>query len=138
MIPAAAVIECARSWVGVRFLHQGRTRFGADCLGFVAAMLAELGSPIGLELLPVNYSRMPGPRVLEVLTEYCRNIPLEPAALLAIQFPQAQFPSHAAIYTGESIIHCDQLSGGVREVTYGRPWTSRTKSIWALPLVVYT
>lgn len=137
MIEAATVIAQAREWVGVPFLHQGRSRHGADCLGFIGAVLAELGSPIGLRLLPLNYSRTPGPKVLEVLTENCRNIPLEPAALLAIQFPQAKFPSHAAIYTGASIIHCDQLSGGVREVTYGQPWTSRTKSIWALPLVIY-
>jgi cell wall-associated NlpC family hydrolase len=137
VIPADAVIAQAREWVGVPFLHQGRSRFGADCLGFIAAMLAELGSPVGLRLLPLNYSRSPGPKVLEVLTSNCRNIALQPAALLAIEFPLAKFPSHAAIYTGVSIIHCDQLSGGVREVAYGQPWTSRTKSIWALPLVVY-
>lgn len=137
MITSADLISNARSWVGTRFLHQGRSRFGADCLGFIAACLHELGSDVLMGVLPLNYARTPQAQLLDGIAKICRNIPLEPAALLLIQFPLAKLPSHAAIYTGESIIHSDEASGGVREITYGRPWTERTKSIWALPLVIY-
>lgn len=137
MIAPQDVIEQAREWVGVKFLHQGRTRHGADCLGFIAAVLAELGSRGFLDHLPHNYARDPNVLLLERLPEVSREIELQPAALLLIQFPQAKVPSHAAIYTGVSMIHCYEIEGEVVEHTYGKPWTTRTKSIWALPLVTY-
>lgn len=138
MIPAAALIAQARQWVGVPFIHQGRARHGADCLGFVAAMAAELGSRVLLEHLPGNYARDPQARLLNGMTDLCRTIDLEPAALVLFQFPQSKFPSHAAIYTGESIIHAFARVGKVVETTYGQPWLRLAHSVWALPLVVYT
>jgi cell wall-associated NlpC family hydrolase len=137
VIPAAAVIAQAREWVGVPFLHQGRTRIGADCLGFIAAMLAELGSRVALAHLPLNYSRDPQAQLLDSLTDLCRTIELEPAALVIFQFADAKFPSHAALYTGESIIHAFARVGRVVETSYGQPWPKLAHSIWALPLVVY-
>lgn len=137
MIAPQAVIDQAREWVGVKFLHQGRTRFGADCLGFIAALMAELGSRGFLDNLPHNYARDPNALLLERLPDVSRQIELQPAALLLIQFPRAKLPSHAGIFTGKSIIHCYQIEGEVVEHTYGEPWIARTKSIWALPLVTY-
>ena len=137
MIAPQDIIDQAREWVGVRFVHQGRSRFGADCLGFIAAMLAELGSRCFLDYLPHNYSRDPNALLIDSLPLLSREIELQPAALLLMQFPQAKLPSHAAIYTGVSIIHCYQIEGKVIEHTYGAPWLTRTKSIWALPLVTY-
>lgn len=137
MIPAAALIAQAREWVGVPFVHQGRSRVGADCLGSVAAIAAELGSRVLLQHLPCNYGRNPQALLIEGLTNLCRNIELEPAALILFQFPQAKFPSHAAIYTGESIIHAFERVGKVVETSYGQPWLRLTHSVWALPLVVY-
>jgi cell wall-associated NlpC family hydrolase len=134
--PAVAIAQ-ARSWVGVRFLHQGRTRFGADCLGFVAAFMAELHSMTMLDHLPRAYSRLPQEELTAGLARYCREIDLQPAALVLIQWPGTGFGSHAGIYTGENLIHCSAPEGKVVEHGYGRPWTHRTVSVWALPLVTY-
>lgn len=37
------VVRCARNWVGTPYLHQGRTRYGVDCLGLVLVVAHELG-----------------------------------------------------------------------------------------------
>lgn len=138
MIDAQAVIDNAREWLGVPFLHQGRSRHGADCLGFIAACLNELGSHVFLDYLPRNYARNPQALLMTGLNELTREIELQPAALIVIKFPLHAYPSHAAIYTGASMIHCDQASRGVVEHGYREPWLKRTTSIWALPGVMYT
>lgn len=138
MITPALVIAQARDWRGVKFLHQGRTRHGADCLGYIAGLMAELGSPTFLQYLPVNYARSAQPLLLERLAQVSREIPLQPAALVLIRWPKEAHPSHAAIYTGENLIHCTQENGKVVEHGYRGAWVKRTASIWALPLVGYS
>lgn len=137
MIAVEQLVTEAREWVGVPFLHQGRSRFGADCLGFVAASLAHLGSRILLDHLPNNYSRNPQALLIRGLTSLCQKIDLEPGALVIFQFPQTEFPSHAAIYTGESIIHAFEREKKIVETGYGQPWLRLAHSAWAMPLVVY-
>ena len=137
MIAAHEVIEQARAWVGVRFLHQGRTRNGADCLGSIAGIMAELGSMAPMNFLPLNYGRDPGPRLIQTLEEITREIPLQPAAFVLVKFPHAKHASHGAIYTGENLIHCFAGAGKVVEHGYRDPWVKRTVSVWALPLVIY-
>lgn len=136
-IAPTALIKQARAWLGVPFRHQGRTRISCDCLGYIAGMLGELDSATALELLPINYGREPQSMLLEILTKHCTQTTLKPAVLLAIQWPHAEYPSHAAIYTGESMIHCYEAVGRVVEHGYRPPWIARTASIWALPDVTY-
>ena len=138
MIAVPDLVDEARSWIGTPFLHQGRSRFGVDCLGFVAAVLADLGSTTAMRLLPQNYSRNPQSKVLDTLQANSREIPLEAGALLLIQFPHSKHPSHAALFTGASMIHAYQSVNKVVEHGYRGPWVQRTHSIWALPLVVYS
>lgn len=135
MIAPAALIAQARQWLGVRFLHQGRTRLGCDCMGFIAGALAELNARTALALLPVNYGREPQALLIDTLTRCCQPIALQPGALVLIQWPQTADPSHAAIYTGSSLLHCYEAVGEVIEHGYRPPWTTRTASVWSLPEV---
>lgn len=137
MILPSNLIDQARAWLGVPFLHQGRTRHGADCLGYISALLAELGSQTFLTYLPKTYGRGPQSLLLEGLTRLTREIPLQPAALVLIQWPMTSDASHAGIYTGESLIHCTEENRKVVEHGYRDPWVRRTVSVWALPLVQY-
>jgi cell wall-associated NlpC family hydrolase len=137
VIQSEQLIAQAREWVGVKFLHQGRSRHGADCLGFISAMLAELNSLTFIQHLPGNYARMPQRLLLQKLTALCRQIPLQPGALVLFQWPLTEFPSHAGVFTGENLIHSYQTEGKVIEHGYRGPWVKRTASIWALPEVVY-
>lgn len=137
MIEPAALIAQARQWVGVRFLHQGRSRHGADCLGAISAILGELGSDVFLRYLPLNYARSPQSLLIDTLGQVSREIPLQPGAIITVQFPFTPYPSHAAIFTGESIIHAHARVQKVVEHGYQEPWIQNTRSIWAAPLVVY-
>ncbi len=137
MITPAQVIAQARNWVGVRYLHQGRSRSGCDCLGFIAAMMGELGEPRLLEWLPINYGREPQSLLIENLTAHTTQIELAPGALILIQWPLTEFASHAGIYTGESMIHAYESVAKVVEHGYRDPWVARTSGIWALPGVTY-
>lgn len=137
MVTGDQVIAQAREWVGVRFLHQGRSRAGADCIGFVAALCAELGLMTPLAALPNNYARAPAAQLIEGLERLAGRCELKPGALLLIKLPLTAYPSHAAIYTGSSMIHSDGMRGCVVEHSYGRPWTNRTDSVWTLPGVTY-
>ena len=137
MITPDQVIAQAREWLGVRFVHQGRSRHGCDCLGFPSGVLGELGCTVGLEYLPINYARAPQGEVLATLSNVTREIPLQPAALVLIRWPKSEFPSHAGIFTGENLIHSYQTVGKVVEHGYREPWIKLTASFWALPEVKY-
>lgn len=138
MVPASAVVAQAREWVGVRFLHQGRERTGADCIGCIAGILSELDLMLALSELPNNYARAPQAELMQACERLCTPSDLRPGVLLLIKLPLTAYPSHAAIYTGFSMIHSDGMRGRIVEHGYGRPWTTRTHSIWALPGVDYS
>jgi len=42
MITRQEIINAARNYLGVRYKHQGRTRFGLDCLGLVVRVAHDL------------------------------------------------------------------------------------------------
>lgn len=139
MIAPDILIAQAREWCApkVRFLHQGRSRHGADCLGYIGALLGELGSDVVLKYLPINYARSPQALLIEGLAALSREIALQPGALLIFRWPLEQHASHAAIYTGQTMIHCYQSVGGVVEHGFRGAWPKLCTGIWALPEVTY-
>lgn len=124
--------------MGVRYLHQGRTRAGVDCAGFVVAVLQEQN------LLPPkfrdtrDYGRHPQGTLVEMLAAYCTKV-AEPVAgdLVAIRWPRDTVASHLAVYTGADghIVHAFGKARAVVETSYGRPWTTWTDSYWRVPKV---
>lgn len=137
MINADDVVAHARSWLGVPFVHQGRSRFGVDCIGYLAAMSAELGASESLKALPNNYARNPQALLADAFRMLSKQIPLQPGAVILIKWPLSKFASHVAIYTGTSMIHCYEAVGKVVEHGYSTPWPERTQSLWAIPGVSY-
>ena len=51
-----AIIKAARSWVGVKYRHQGRGRKGIDCVGLLIEVCKDVGHPV---VAPHAYSTMP-------------------------------------------------------------------------------
>lgn len=43
MVAREAVVAEARSWLDVRWVHQGRNRYGIDCIGLVVVVRRTLG-----------------------------------------------------------------------------------------------
>lgn len=137
MRPEEVIVE-ARTWLGVPFRHQGRSRTGVDCIGLVIAVLA------GKNMLPKNfegpsrYGREPGPELIAQLERYCVKLvtPMM-GSIVAIRWPGKSYASHVALCAGETIIHCFGTSYGVVEVGYRGRWVKATESVWAVKGVVY-
>lgn len=137
MITAHDLVTEARTWLGVPFLHQGRTRNGVDCIGYVAAMCAKLGVFAPLDNLPHNYARNPQALLTDAVRMLGKPTTLEVGCLILIKWPTAAHPSHVGIYTGTSMIHCYEAVGKVVEHGYSMPWPERTVSLWRIPGVTY-
>ena len=134
-VPAASLVDAARSFVGVPFLHQGRTRQGLDCVGLIIASLTKVGVIYYEE--PPTYSRLPsGDSLIAPLREYCAEASEEePGAIVAIRFRREI--THVGLLTGTTIIHAYE---GVRKTVehgYDRRWRALTVAKWYLPGIVY-
>ena len=62
LIARSKIMEVARSWVGIPYLHQGRTRRGIDCIGLIVEVAVGLG--VDVPLIPNNYTENPSSNLL--------------------------------------------------------------------------
>lgn len=138
MTTPEALIEEARTWVGVPFRHQGRSRLGVDCAGFIVETLRATNAlPPEFEDATA-YGRMSSRELGDVVRRYCTPIPKpEPGALLLIRWPREHVASHVALFTGENLIHCYATVGKVVEHGYRGMWLKLSESWWRLPGVAY-
>lgn len=135
-VTPAQVIECARRYLDVRWLHQGRGRGGVDCVGLILAVMSELDLPIPADVRS-NYGRVPTGELLQKVAQYCTRLAQpEPGALILIRWPAEATPSHAAIRTDLGIIHAYKNHQGVKEHGYRAKWPQWTDSSWRLPGVI--
>lgn len=136
-IEASTIVQIARSWVGVPFQHQGRTRFGVDCIGLVLCVRDEAKAWPVVGKIRRDYPRNPSHRLLEGMQEHC-----EPAAgpamgrLVLLRWRLNQQPSHIAILTPDNLIHSYQTAGRVVETGFREPWTRLVHSYWKIPGVI--
>lgn len=143
MLTREDVVREARSWLGVRWRHQGRSRAGVDCGGLVVMVGRALG------LLPVEadmkgYPVYPDGRTLD---DVCRRylVPKIGEALpgdVPLMRPamSVPWPCHLGIVTeletGElGLIHSygnTVIEGAVKETRYTRAgWKRRTTVVFA-------
>lgn len=133
------LIESARELVRMRvpYLHQGRNEFGLDCVGAPIFIMIRKGI-LPEEWEKNNYGRLPKAELLEKVKLCC--VPLEKGtrgALTLVKWPGDALPSHAAICTGENLIHCYEQVGRMIEHGYRGHWWKRTHSTWSVPGVSY-
>lgn len=138
MITVDDLIAEARTWVGVPFVHQGRTRYGVDCAGFIVAMMRSAGA-LPADFRDVsNYARRPNGELLTLVSRHCSRTHAETAGLLVlIRWPRDDQPSHVALSTGATLIHCYQRQRAVVEHGFRGPWKRDAHSLWKLPGVMY-
>jgi cell wall-associated NlpC family hydrolase len=132
-------IDLSRSWVGVPWHHQGRSRAGVDCAGLPEAILREAGVLPDDYRVPANYGRLPvRDELLAVIEHWCRRVAVPAAGtVLSIRWPKMPGPSHVAICTGVTIIHAYRASSGVVEHSYRGRWVNWTTGVWQVPGVQY-
>ena len=135
-VNSGMVVDEARRWIGVPFLHQGRNRAGVDCIGLVICVAQRL------ELIAANFERTDYGRLAtrgelsSKITEHCVRLGRPtPGCLLALRWNRET--AHVAIFDGVNIVHAYEGAGRVIEHGYRGRWIKFTDSAWALPGVTY-
>ena len=125
------IVAAARAYLGVPYMHQGRTRHGLDCIGLVIRVAHDLGlSDYDID----GYKRVPSGRRMErILAEQCTRIAVADAVagdLLHLAY--ARDPQHIVLVTDKGMIHADSQRGVVehnRNDTHQR----RVRGAYRLP-----
>lgn len=147
-------LNAALSYLGVRFLHQGRNRHGLDCVGLVACAMRDCGitakaaAPGGLP----NYARNPDDRLFgPTCSKYLDPLPynrlqrldqqLKIGDIIVFWIDAVGLPRHIAIYMGRNADHQDMLLHAYAKKPHcvclmpmdPGYWVQRIDSLWAVP-----
>ncbi len=133
-ITGQAIVDEARTWLGVPFHHQGRSRHGVDCIGLVVCARNALAPWADGMKSERNYPRNPTGRLVAGLEQYLTRIENpEPGCVALIAWPKQELPAHVAILTPDTMIHAYAATERVVEAGYRGHWVRWTKSLWRLP-----
>lgn len=145
MTTACEVIACARTLIGVRFTHQGRSREGLDCLGFLIHIAQDLclqfGGQSALDLDVPSYGARPDALLLKekldaLLTPIALGA-LQPADIVLLRIDGV--PRHLALISDYPIadelgmIHAYAPARAVVEHRYDPEWKRATYAAYRLP-----
>lgn len=132
----ADVVVVARSYLGIRWRHQGRSRAGVDCVGLIIRILRDLGLS---DFDASGYGRLPdGVMMRRTLDQHCVprvGDPL-PGMVALMRFKGA--PQHVGIvapyvHGGESLVHALVTARKVAEHRLDPTWLSRIVALYDLP-----
>lgn len=142
----SALVKQARTWLNVRYLHQGRNRFGVDCAGYPREVYAELGVHLpdwrayGQEADPDELLR----RLRDALGPEVKAAPVRFADLQAgdialFHFPHVKTPRHLAIIAdraggGWNFIESNGNQGRVVERRLDDRYLSRVTHLFRRPV----
>lgn len=138
-ITGARIVEVARSYLGVPYLHQGRSHNGMDCWGLLYAVGEEVELlPEDLDV-PADYGPMADQRMPETIEKYCvKTDAMEAGVVALIRWPGSQRAGHMGILTADPhIIHSYSQVGKVVEHGFRGRWIKLLDSLWKLPGVTY-
>lgn len=145
MTDRAAIVAFARTWVGVPWTHQGRSRAGVDCAGLLEMIGREFGMPVPET---ADYPRTAdGVALRAACARYLSPIPvraMQPADVVLLHFPLAEYESHLALvvdhpHRGLGLLHAlNEKTGRGRVIEHGldATWRARVASAFSFPGVV--
>lgn len=132
----------ARSWIGVPWVHQGRSREGVDCAGLLIVVAREAG--LILPPSATDYTMAPqGSRLRRECDAQLRRVTaIQPGHVLLIRF-EGEAERHLALAAdyreGLSMIHALNRgsTGRVVEHRLDARWRSRIAAAYAVPGVAH-
>lgn len=131
-----ALIATCRTWIGVPWRHQGRSRQGVDCVGIFACVALGLGRHIQI---PKNYTHDPDPTVLLAhMHQYFDEVPvadMQPGDFLLMRFldrNQRMSKRHIALKTNLGILHAAATYRKVTEHTLDDEWFNRIEQVFRM------
>ncbi len=132
MVTRQQVVEAARAWIGVPYQHQGRTRFGVDCVGLLIVVAHDLGLT---DYDVSGYSRVPHSGFLadecERMMQRIATVERKPGDVVLLRFKRE--PQHLALITDRGFVHAYAGSGRVIETAMPPAWVNRIVAAYALP-----
>lgn len=140
----SALVNAARGYIGVPFVHQGRSRAGLDCAGLVLAAFRDCG-----HILPdlKGYGREPNKDALiktmtlgvgnPIAISPVRESVIQPGDVVAVRY--VLHPHHIALITdylhgGLGVIHCDGHSKRVVEHRLSPDMIDRITHVFRKPV----
>lgn len=130
----------ARTWLGVPFLHQGRSRQGVDCIGLLICV-GEITGRVPENFERNNYGRETDTvELIRKIKSYCE--PLEAPELGCLMtMSWGQFPRHSALFCGYNrhgqprMLHSFGKIGIHKVIEHGwtGPWPRVTNGFWRIP-----
>lgn len=132
--PSLAIAE-ARSYIGTKWVHRGRSRFGIDCIGLVVAAVQAGGAEF---VDRKDYGRTPWRNGLERELEARFGRPLEYHAaadgdVVMMRWTDKMAPSHVGIIAsgknGKTLIHSSNHAA-VCEHDIDDLWSSRIVAVF--------
>lgn len=128
-----AIVVAARSYLGVRYHHQGRNRAGIDCAGLIVAVARD----VGLSAADMTgYARIPDGKALRAhLDSQAKHVPIssrQPGDILLMQFERG-LPQHLAIVTDHGMIHAYAGARKVVEHRIDDMWAARILAVYQYP-----
>ena len=130
-------VAAARSYLGVRWLHQGRNRLGVDCVGLIIAAARD----IGVEVPDMRgYRRSPDPQKF-LGHIYENSIPeQEPIPGSFGVFRDGTQPCHVGIFAEQnglvSLIHSYSRLGKVIEEEFTHEWPRNLVAIRSIESMI--
>ena len=126
----------ARRWLGVPWKHEGRNKFGIDCVG----LLIRVANDLGISEFDIDgYSRVPsGHMMSRMMAEHMEKIDINEIGsgdVLHLRYDGQ--PQHIAIVSNTvpfRIIHADNITGKVIEHGLDASWRSMIRGCYRVPV----
>lgn len=134
-----SLIDAARSYVGVKWRHRGRSRHGIDCVGLIVLSCRDAGYHIDDQ---IGYSRTPWKFGLDRELQARFGEPVEglqAGDIVSMRGPRQPEPGHVGIVATHgdrlTIIHSFNAAANSKVVEHGLDeyWLKRIHKIYRLP-----
>lgn len=137
MITAQEFIDEAETWIGTKFMHQGRVKgAGVDCYGLVIEVARYFNLT---NFKSSTYGRQPKADVMwAALRTHMIEVDKEnliPGTILFIAFERD--PQHLAIFDGKNIIHAYAFARKVVKHRFDSQWKARVRGAFQFRGVQY-
>lgn len=124
-----AIVQAARSYIDVPFMHQGRSRHGIDCAGLLTCVAYDLEIK---DVRVTDYGRLPDPdRARSIIEAHMDPVPfaqLQPGDVLSFVIVQ-DVQHYGLVVSMEPVrfVHAYQTVGKVVEQSMFGPWLRRLR-----------
>lgn len=120
-------LEAARKYIGVKWVHQGRSSAGMDCLGLIVMAARDIGYKAKEDF--TTYGRRPDTNyMLSVLDGYFDRVDAEkasPGDILVFRIPPSLSPQHLGIKSDIGILHSTFTERKCVEHSLDKAWMRR-------------